>query len=81
MVLYRRVAEPKMLGSQTGLSPVVSRSAFTRQQLGGVLGMILGPNLALMLRNMYRSGLFDGLNSDLKLALTDVAAILKSGVK
>lgn len=82
VVLYRRVAEPKMLGSQTGLSPVVSLvSIYAGMQLGGVLGMILGPILALMLRNMYRSGLFDGLNSDLKLALTDVAAILKSGVK
>lgn len=82
VVLYRRVAEPKMLGSQTGLSPIVSLvSIYAGMQLGGVLGMVLGPILALMLRNMYRSGLFDGLSADLKLAVSDVAAILKSESK
>jgi sporulation integral membrane protein YtvI len=80
VVLYRRVAEPKMLGSQTGLSPIISLvSIYAGMQLGGVVGMVLGPILALMLRNMCRSGLFDGLSADLKLALSDIAAILKGG--
>jgi predicted PurR-regulated permease PerM len=75
--LFRRVAEPKVLGSQTGLSPVISLlSIYIGMRLGGVLGMILGPILCLVFLNIYRSGIFEGLAADLKLAVRDIAALL-----
>lgn len=78
--LFRRVAEPKILGSQTGLSPILSlASIYVGMRLAGVPGMILGPVLCLMVQNLGRAGLFDGAAADLRLAVGDTAAILRSG--
>ncbi len=76
--IFRRVAEPKAVGSQTGLSPILSLiSMYVGMKLGGVLGMILGPILCLVALNICRSGIFDGLAADLSLAARDTAALLK----
>jgi len=82
IVLFRRVGEPKVLGSQTGLSPILSLvSIYVGMQLAGVPGMILGPILCLVCFNIYRSGIFDTTLSDLKLAAQDIGALLKNGPK
>ncbi len=82
IALFRRVGEPKVLGSQTGLSPVLSLvSIYIGMRLGGVPGMILGPILCLVFLNIYRSGVFDGAIADLKLAVRDTGALLKNGPK
>lgn len=76
--VFRRVAEPKAVGSQTGLSPILSLvSMYVGMQLAGVLGMILGPVLFLVILNVCRTGIFDGLAADLSLAVRDTAAILR----
>lgn len=76
--VFRRVAEPKAVGSQTGLSPILSLvSMYVGMQLAGVLGMILGPVLFLVVLNVCRTGIFDGLAADLSLAVRDTAAILR----
>lgn len=76
--VFRRVAEPKAVGSQTGLSPILSLvSMYVGMQLAGVLGMILGPVLFLVVLNICRTGIFDGLAADLSLAVRDTAAILR----
>ena len=75
--LFRRVAEPKILGSQTGLSPILSLvGIYVGMQVGGVLGMILGPLLLLVLINLWKLGTFDKVIRDLKLAFEDVLALL-----
>ena len=75
--VFRRVAEPKAVGSQTGLSPILSLiSMYVGMELGGVLGMILGPILCLVVLNICRSGIFHGLAADLSLAVRDTAALL-----
>ena len=75
--VFRRVAEPKFVGSQTGLSPILSLiSMYVGMKLAGVLGMILGPILCLVALNICRTGLFDGLAADLSLAIRDTAALL-----
>lgn len=67
----------KAVGSQTGLSPILSLvSMYVGMRLAGVLGMILGPVLCLVLINVCRTGIFDGLLGDLRLAVRDTAAIL-----
>lgn len=77
IALFRRAMEPKFVGDQTGLSPVLSLlSVYVGMKLGGVLGMILGPVLTLVVLNLAGMGLFRGLRSDLAAAAWDVAAIL-----
>ena len=77
IALFRRAMEPKFVGDQTGLSPVLSLlSVYVGMKLGGVLGMILGPVLTLVLLNLASMGLFRGLRADLSAAAWDVAAIL-----
>lgn len=78
VALFRRLGEPKILGNQTGLSPLVSLvSVYVGMRLAGVMGMILAPILCLVARNVYRSGVFDPALADLKLAARDISAILK----
>lgn len=80
VALFRRVAEPKVLGDQTGLSPILSLvSVYAGMQVGGVTGMILGPVLCLVVINVCRSGVLDNTLQDIKLAAADLSAILKSG--
>jgi len=75
---FRRLAEPKVVGDQTGLSPIVSLiSIYVGMRLYGVLGMVFCPILVLVVLNLAGLGLFDGLRSDLKLAFEDVMAILR----
>ena len=80
VALFRRVAEPKILGDQTGLSPLLSlASVYVGMKLAGVPGMILGPVLCLVALNLVRSGVLDRSLTDLRLAGGDISAILRGG--
>ena len=80
VALFRRVAEPKILGDQTGLPPLLSlASVYAGMKVGGVAGMILGPVLCLVVLNLCRSGVLDRSLSDLRLAGRDISAILGAG--
>ena len=80
IAVYRRVAEPKIVGDQTGLSPVLSLfSIYIGMKLGGVVGMILGPILLLVVLNLVRGGMFKGVFRDVRMAGQDLAAILSAG--
>jgi len=80
VALFRRVAEPKILGDQTGLSPLLSLvSVYVGMKAAGVAGMILGPILCLVALNLTRSGVLDRTLADLRLAGRDVSAILRGG--
>ncbi len=80
VALFRRVAEPKVLGDQTGLSPLLSLvSVYVGMKVHGVLGMVLGPVLCLVVLNVVRSGVLDNTLQDLRLAAGDLAAILRGG--
>lgn len=82
IAVYRRVAEPKIVGDQTGLSPILSLiSIYVGMKTGGVAGMIFGPILVLVLLNLVRSGVFDGLFRDLRMAGRDIAALMATGDK
>ena len=78
IVLFRRVAEPKVLGDQTGLHPILSLLAiFLGMKMGGLLGMVLGPVLFLTVMNIVKAGGFHGLFVDVKAAVDDVYGLLK----
>ena len=76
--LFRRVMEPKFVGNQTGLSPILSLfRIYVGMKIAGVLGMILGPICTLVLLNLAALGIFDGIKADLSAAAADIAAILR----
>jgi len=78
IVLFRRIAEPRFLGSQTGLHPVLSLlSIFVGMKAFGVLGMILAPTLLLVVINVAASGVFNAFTTDVSLAFQDISALLK----
>lgn len=78
VALFRQLAEPKILGNQTGLSPILSLvSVYVGMRLAGVPGMIFGPILCLVALNLLRSGVLDHTMTDIKLAATDLSAVLK----
>lgn len=80
VALFRRVGEPKVLGNQTGLSPLLSLvSVYVGMQVAGVAGMILGPVLCLVVLNILRSGILDNVTADLRMAASDISALLKGG--
>lgn len=77
VAMFRRVAEPKFVGNQTGLSPILSLvSIYVGMKLAGVPGMILGPILTLVVLNLAGLGAFRGVRLDLAAAAEDIAAIL-----
>ena len=76
--LFRRVAEPRILGSQTGLSPILSLAGiYGGMKLGGIPGMVLGPVILLVAVNLGRQGIFRPAAADLRLAARDVAELLR----
>lgn len=78
IAVFRRVAEPKVLGDQTGLSPILSLvGIYVGMRLAGVAGMIFGPLLILVCINLGKLGIFHPAASDLRMAAADVRAILK----
>ena len=82
IVLFRRFAEPKVLGDQTGLSPILSLvGIYLGMKAGGVLGMVVGPPLLLVCINLAKLGIFRPVLNDLSLAASDIHAILRSGRK
>lgn len=78
ILLFRRIAEPRFLGSQTGLHPVLSLlSIFVGMKAFGVWGMILAPTLLLVVINVAASGVFAAFTADVSLAFQDITALLK----
>ena len=77
IAMFRRVMEPKFVGDQTGLSPILSLvSIYVGMKVAGVLGMILGPTVFLVVLNLAGMGMFHGVRLDLEAAARDIAAIL-----
>lgn len=77
IALFRRVMEPKFVGDQTGLSPILSLvSIYVGMKLAGVLGMVFGPVVLLVVLNLAGMGMFRGARLDMEAAARDIAAIL-----
>lgn len=82
ITLFRRFIEPKIVGDQTGLHPLLSLLAiYVGMKTAGVLGMILCPVLLIMVRNLWKAGMFQETVGDISMAASDMNAILHSGRK
>ena len=68
LFLFRKLAEPKIVGDQTGLHPLLSlMSMYVGMKLSGILGMILMPILWMAAISLYRVGFFDPTIQDFRL--------------
>jgi len=66
--LFRRLMDPKLLGDNMGMSPLLSLiGMFVGMRLGGVIGLILGPIAMLVLVSAVRARFFDGATADIRL--------------
>lgn len=75
--VFRRVIEPKFVGDQTGLHPLLALLAiYVGLKIGSLLGMILAPVVVLMIRNLWKAGMFHATVRDLTRAGRDMAALL-----
>lgn len=58
--VVRQFLEPKIVGDNIGLHPLATlTSLYAGLQLGGVVGMVLGPVLVVVFIACYRAGLFE----------------------
>lgn len=63
--LIRRVTEPALLGTNLGVSPLLSLiGMFVGMRTGGVVGLILGPIVMVILVSAVRAKLFNGVLAD-----------------
>ena len=61
--VVRQFFEPKIIGDNIGLHPLATLvSLYVGLQLGGVVGMIMGPVLVVIFIACYRAGVFDTIN-------------------
>lgn len=77
ITVFRNMAEPKAVGTQTGLSPVLSLiTIYIGMQAAGVIGMILGPVITMTVINTLKIGVFKNTIRDIKMAVEDISLIL-----
>ena len=82
VALFRRMAEPKILGDQTGLSPILSLvGIYLGMRSGGIFGMVIGPLALLVFINLCKLGTFDPAWRDIKLCAADLNALLSPARK
>lgn len=59
VIVQRNFAEPKIVGSHIGLNPLAALIAiFVGLKLFGVLGFIVGPVLAVLIKALYNAKVF-----------------------
>jgi len=72
----RRIIEPKVMGTQTGLHPLMALlSIYVGLRAYGVAGAILGPIIVMIAHSFIKSGIFDSTIEDMKDVLEDVRGI------
>lgn len=65
--LFRRVIEPKIMGAQTGLHPLLALiSIYVGLEIFGIWGALLGPLIMVILINVVQTGVLENTFSDLK---------------
>lgn len=68
LFLFRKLAEPKVVGNQTGLSPLLSLiSIYVGMKIGGVAGMILCPIACMIVIGLHGMGFFTPTINDFRM--------------
>lgn len=60
IIITRQILEPRILGKQIGVPPLLTlMSMYIGLKTIGIFGMIVGPVLVLIVKNLYVGGVFD----------------------
>ncbi len=77
--IVRKLLEPKVMGTQTGLPPLLALlSSYVGLQFSGLWGALLGPVTLMFVISIARSGIFDNTMEDLRMIYDLVADMLRS---
>jgi len=75
--VFRKIAEPKIVGSQTGLHPLIAlTSIYLGLKLSGIWGAILGPIVTMIAIDITKSHVFDNTIKYIKNVYDDLKGIL-----
>lgn len=76
--ILRRLTEPKIMGSQTGLHPLLALiGIYVGIQFSGLWGALLGPLVMVILIGFIRSGVLDNTFADIRELYHNIALSLK----
>lgn len=76
--IFRRLTEPKVMGTQTGLHPLFALiGIYVGIQFSGLWGALLGPLVMILIISVIRSGVLDNTIADLKEIYYKTALLLK----
>lgn len=74
----RRIIEPKVMGTQTGLHPLMALlSIYVGLRAYSVWGAILGPIVVMVVLNLVKSGIFDSTIKDVKDVFRDLKRVFE----
>lgn len=60
IIIARQLLEPKIVGEHIGVPPIFTLiSMYAGLKIFGIIGMVLGPVLVLIIRNLYKSGVLN----------------------
>lgn len=77
--IVRKLLEPKVMGTQTGLPPLLALlSSYVGLQFSGLWGALLGPVTLMFVISIARSGILDNTMADLRMIYDLVADMLRS---
>lgn len=75
--LIRKFAEPRIVGSQTGLHPLSALiSSYLGLKITGLWGAAFGPVVVMVAINIYQTGIFGNTISDIKDVFRDIGNLL-----
>lgn len=71
--IVKQVLQPKMVGDSIGISPFATLVfMFIGYRVSGVLGLIIGIPIGMVLINLYKAGMFDGVIKGFKIIIHDI---------
>ena len=76
--ICRRLAEPKVMSEQTGMSPLLTLiSIYLGMKISGLWGMLIGPVIAMVVIGVVKAGTLESSVKDAKAVFADVGNFLK----
>lgn len=71
--VVRQIIQPKLIGDSIGLSPLPTLVfIYIGYQIGGFFGMLIAIPVGMIIIELYRKGIFDGVVMDLKEIVDDI---------
>lgn len=76
--LIRRVIEPKLIGDDVGMNPLLTLVfIYLGYKLGSIIGMIFAIPIGMIVINMYKAGAFDYILDDVKILIDGIMELRK----